>query len=401
MAEQKVKNSASPVADESQSKKDKDKKKKKDKRKHQSIDEGEEEAASNMEDYFDTPSKKDKKRKKKDKRTTEAKEESDGDSDAEVDKNDTAGSEDKKAIREARKLERLARRKEKEELIDKVPMVDGDGIAYTKLQIKRMLKRVKRGLPPVATEHEENERRRNDAQLRREEEDELAGMVFRREADDDDDSAEDEPAGDEAEQDEEDKQPEQDEEDKRPADESKYDNKATHTKEAQQPQKKKSKRSKPVPPDYVCSACKNKHTPVHWIYDCPEKVTVKGTNNKRKKDRGVNQPDSRKVYVSGLPFQVKPADVEQLFQDCGKMVSCKLLKFDDTGRCNGQAYVSFETDEAATKALKLSGTTIDNTQEEKSNKKKKKTDAPPPKRRELKLKISRVLNRRLTKRGHK
>ena len=29
------------------------------------------------------------------------------------------------------------------------------------------------------------------------------------------------------------------------------------------PKKKKTRRSKSVPPDYVCSACRNKHTPTH------------------------------------------------------------------------------------------------------------------------------------------
>lgn len=409
MAEE-VKNSASRVEDSSDSrvhsKKDKKKKKKDKKRKHEVVDEGDGEAVADVEEKAETPSsKKDKKRKKKAMTMEEVAQESD-DEDVKVDKTGMADNDDKEGRRETKKQERLARKREKEELMAKVPKVDEDGISYTKLQIKRMLKRVKRGLPPVPTKEEEHERLRNEAQLRREEEAELAGMIFRRE-DDVGDNEDDDQDGDRAtgkddsddrdDDDDDESEGEQDEEDAQPEVESSNGGEGTSTNEAQQPPKKKSKRSKPVPQDYVCSACKNKHSPIHWIYDCPDKVTVRGTNNKKKKERGLNQPDSRKVFVSGLPFDVKPADVQQLFQGCGKVASCKLVKFGDTGRCNGQAYVSFDTDEAATKSLKLSGTAIDNSKEEGSKKKSKKSDASPSKRRELKLKISRVLNRRVTK----
>jgi RNA recognition motif-containing protein len=89
--------------------------------------------------------------------------------------------------------------------------------------------------------------------------------------------------------------------------------------------------------------------------------------------------------------------VEQLYAACGTVSSCKLIKFDDTGRCNGQAYVSFDTDDGAKKALKLSGTTIDNPEPKIDKKKQKK--APETKRKELKLKVSQVKNRRATKKA--
>jgi hypothetical protein len=275
--------------------------------------------------------------------------------------------------------------------------VDEHGIAYTKLQIKRMLKRVKQGLNPVPTEEEERQRLRNEAQLRREEEAELAGMMFKRE-----DDRDEEKEGDDSDNDGENEEESGDDNADSEGDQGEGDGSGNEKTENnsvkgdQQPPKKKSKRSKPVPPDYTCMACSNKHTPVHWIYDCPDKKTMKGINNKRKKERGIHEPDSRKVFVSGLPFEIKVTDVQQIFNGCGEVVSCKLLKFNDTGRCNGQAYVSFKTDEAASKAIKLSGTMVNNTEDD-SKKKKKSKDASATKRRELKLKISRVLNRRKTK----
>lgn len=308
---------------------------------------------------------------------------------------------DKERRRLEKKEERLARRREKEELMQKVPKVDENGIAYTKLQMKRMLKRVKQGLDPVPTEQEERDRMRREAELRREEEAELAGMIYKKENSDDEGEEPKEPEDENSDNDEEtDHVDDSDNEEESPTADDMETNQEKSPSDEQEPPKKKSKRAKPVPPDYVCQACKNKHSPAHWIYDCPDKKTVKGINHKKKKERGLHEPDSRKVFVSGLPFDVKIADVQQLFQSCGQVTSCKLIKFGDTSRCNGQAYVTFGTDEAATKALKLSGTTIDNANEEKKTK-SKKADAPSPKRRELKLKISRVLNRRLTQTSKK
>mmetsp|Transcript_26992 Transcript_26992/g.65516 ORF Transcript_26992/g.65516 Transcript_26992/m.65516 type:complete len:135 (+) Transcript_26992:129-533(+) len=125
------------------------------------------------------------------------------------------------------------------------------------------------------------------------------------------------------------------------------------------------------------------------------KVTVRGRNQKKKKLRGINEPDSRKLFVSGLPFNVKTADVTSVFKGCGKVINCKLIKFGDTGRCNGQAYVSFDSDEAASKALKLSGTMIDNGSDDAPTKKGGKS-SEASKRKQLKLKVSKAANRRAT-----
>eukprot|EP00934_Nitzschia_sp_Nitz4_P006095 Nitzschia sp. Nitz4//scaffold9_size221794//201390//202439//NITZ4_001384-RA/size221794-processed-gene-0.353-mRNA-1//-1//CDS//3329561115//6085//frame0 len=342
-----------------------------------------EETSSKKEKKSKKESKKEsKKKRKRDAKTEETEEVKEPVKEKSDQKSDVTT--DKEARREARKKERQARKEEKEALLEKVPKVDEDGIAYTKLQIKRMVKRVKQGLAPAPTEAEERERLRRDAEMRREEEAELAGLLYNRDEEDDEEEGNSE------------EPEEKDEDDDKDANDEEIESEnATEPKEALVPPKKKAKRSKPVPPDYVCQACKNKHQPVHWIYDCPDKVTVRGTNQKAKKDRGFHDPDSRKVFVSGLPFDVKPGDVQNLFKGCGEVATCRLVKFGDTGRCNGQAYVSFVTDGAAEKALKLSGTTLDN---EKPDKKKKgKKTEEQSRRKELKLKVTKVKNRRLTK----
>lgn len=288
-------------------------------------------------------------------------------------------------------VDKKAQRKDaKKELMDQVPETDEHGIAYSKLQRRRMMKRVKRGLAPVPTQAEEDERLRQEKQLKREEEDELAGMMYN-------DNQEEEKDDNEEQEDDDDEPMQNVDDDKPKEDPNKF--AGTKASEYTNPTKKK-KRSKPVPVDYVCSACKNKHEPIHWIYDCPDKVTVRGTNGVSKSTKGNNDPDDKKVFVSGLPFEAKRKDVEALFSSCGKLLQCKLLTFPDTGRCKGQAYLTFETEEEAKKAVALSGTTIDNKADDNNNKKTKKGETiKAPARNELKLKVSKMLSRTATKQG--
>jgi len=299
-----------------------------------------------------------------------------------------------------------SKKEEKAELMKNIPLENEDGIAYTKFQIRQMTKRVKRGLPAVATPKELDEKRQNEARLRREEEAELAGLASTRNAtgsDEDDSDADDEEVDDDGDN--------KDNENDQQAKESSAASTDICTpaqpvsSEGGKP-KKKPKQNKPIPADYVCAACKNSHEPLHWIYDCPFKVTVRGTNKKKKKDRGFNDPDSKKVFVSGLPFDVKAKAVEDFFsvaRNCGTVAGVRLVTFADTKRCNGQAYISFDTDEGAQNAIKLSGTTLDaealaSSTDGSDSKKKRKDGESPAKRKELKLKVSKVMNRRKTKR---
>jgi len=281
-----------------------------------------------------------------------------------------------------------SRREERQALLEKVPKVDADGIAYTKLQLRRMVKRIQKGLCPIPTPQEQHELRLRELELQKEDEVEMAGMVYNKSEvtgrKEEADYPDEEETCDDIEQVEVDD--EQDEPDP-----------FVPSKTNPQPPSKKTKRSKPVPPDYTCMAC-SIHAD-HWIYDCPNKVTKRGTNLVAKKLRGIHAPDARKVFVSGLPFEMKQRDVESLFAACGKIAHCKLVTFADTGRCKGQAFISFDTDEGAKLALKLNGQALAN---ETAPKKKGKKEAPSTggteeHRKELKLKVTKVLNRVQTK----
>jgi hypothetical protein len=304
----------------------------------------------------------------------------------------------KKLTKEERKELKAKKKAAKEAALAQVPKVDEDGISYTKIQIKRMVKRVKRGLPPVPTEQEERDRIKRLKTEERETQDELAGMIYKAE--------ENGKVGSDVDEDDMDRVDDDDDVDKDVdvEENSESDGKEDDTEEKVQPKcyeasdidskaHKKKKRAKAVPADYTCFACKNKHTPLHWIYDCPDKIRKPGSNNIKKKQRGVHDPSSRKVFVSGLPFEAKSKDIEAYFEKemkCGKVVHCKLLLFEDTKRCKGNGFITFDTDESAKKALKLHGTTFSLPEEVGAGAKKKT-------RKELKLGVKKVLDRTQTK----
>lgn len=300
-----------------------------------------------------------------------------------------------------------ARKRRKEELMKLVPKTNEDGIVFTKLQIRRMLKRVKRGLPPIPTAEEEQELKRQEAILNKQEDALLAGQTDtvndalmnneeeEEDGDDDDDSHKEKEDAAMNDGDDDSHEVEEDEGGEATTNEQAAAAPSNDATDSTTPSRKRKARRKPVPDDYVCQACQNQHEPAHWIYDCPSKITKRGSNNISKKLRGIHAPDDRKVFVSGLAFDMKKRDVESLFKDCGTIVHCKLLTFPDTGRCKGQAYVTFDSEASARKAKKLSGTTISADDEEPSTKKKRKES--PSKRKELKLKVTKVLNRTQTK----
>jgi len=166
-------------------------------------------------------------------------------------------------------------------------------------------------------------------------------------------------------------------------------------------------------------ACQNKATPSgidadpptpHWIYDCPLKKTKKGCNKIAKKLRGMHDPPSRKVFVGGLPFDCDEGAVKSFFDDGlsktttygDGVVHVKLLKFEDSKRCKGQAFLTFDTDEGAAAAMStMNGSLWRETAEPgiaTANGKKKmkgKTEEEGSKR-ELRLKVTRSLNRFVT-----
>ena len=127
--------------------------------------------------------------------------------------------------------------------------------------------------------------------------------------------------------------------------------------------------SKPTPPGYVCNACKKGG---HWIFDCSVFLAKKNqckladASGGKKEEDGPSTPTSKqqqqqqpktKVFVQGLPFSMTQKGLRELFEeaDCGPVHAVNLIKFEDSDRCKGMAYVMFKSPEAAAKALLQSG----------------------------------------------
>jgi len=406
---------------EPEKKKQKSKKQKKEKKsKRESVDE----APTPVDDVLEEPTTatheedaKKKKREKKQKKRKRSKEQGEKDvveKAPEEENVDTTEMQKELDVDEGKtKKKRKDKRMEKEELLAKIPKTNELGVSFTKIEIRKMLKRVKKGLPPIPTSAE----RKRLKMEKRDEETELAGMLYNREGGDD--TAFDAPANVNVSGDATDTEDAEDDNDGIVAgsgsdteaangeeaaivegrddaqDEAVDDSQESVSKSAAT---KKKARSKPVPDDYVCFSCKNKHTPRHWIYDCPDKVTVRGTNKVKKKLRGVNDPSSQKVFVSGLPYEMKRKDLISYFEEkCKntKVVDCKMLSFEDTGRFKGQAYLTLDSDASAKMALQLDGSTFEVKESEGKDDKGK---GVVPKKRWLK--VTKVLNRVVTKKMH-
>ena len=279
------------------------------------------------------------------------------------------------ASAEETKEKRRARREERKQWLEKVPQVDEDGIAYTKLQLRRMAKRVARGLDPIESEAERQERLKSEAELRRQEQDELEGIVRnpRPDDDDNDDSDIDQEGSDGIE--------------KEQWNEAKEKGKNNSQQEIEVNTVYKNKRKKQVPEDYVCSACQNKHTPIHWIYDCPSKKTIRGANQLSKRLRGLHNPAATKVFVSGLPFSMTSKELKEMFEKaCGPVTRAKAITFPDSGRCKGQGIVTFQEEDGSRKALTvMNGKQLDVSDDTKKGGK------------QLQLRVTKVLNRKVSK----
>jgi hypothetical protein len=328
------------------------------------------------------------------------------------------------------------------QLQSKIPTHDPEtGIPYNKIQVRRMMRRVKHGLSPIPTEEEENEIRAREKRERMEEE---ALMYAERRNDNedasnpekDDENSDSENGVVNNKDDQDDASFSGDDNDNNEEDDGEADTHSgsaekditvakttTYTAAQQQPPPtKKAKRNKPVPTDYICQACQNNPQSSsssfvpHWIYDCPVKKTQRGCNQISKKLRGLHDPPSHKVFVSGLPFECDEGMVKRFFEESmmkndgknanvvSELVHCKLLKFEDSNRCKGQAFLTFDSEEGATLAIRVMNGSIWKEIVEPGmatkGKKKKTSSAASTEggaKKELKLKVTKALNRFVTK----
>lgn len=58
------------------------------------------------------------------------------------------------------------------------------------------------------------------------------------------------------------------------------------------------------------------------------------------------------IYIGNLNYQVEEANLQQMLEDFGPVVSVKLILDRDTGRSRGFAFVEMENAEDANRAIK-------------------------------------------------
>lgn len=73
------------------------------------------------------------------------------------------------------------------------------------------------------------------------------------------------------------------------------------------------------------------------------------TDNKQAQD---DKKPSKKVFVGNLGFETSREDLEAHFSQCGAVTDLHMATFEDTGKCKGFAWVTFEDIEAATAAVR-------------------------------------------------
>ena len=73
---------------------------------------------------------------------------------------------------------------------------------------------------------------------------------------------------------------------------------------------------------------------------------------------GANPTGTCEVYMGNLSFQIDEATLQDAVKDCGKITNFKWLEHSDTGRFKGAGFITFETPEAAAKAVAMNGTEI-------------------------------------------
>ena len=60
---------------------------------------------------------------------------------------------------------------------------------------------------------------------------------------------------------------------------------------------------------------------------------------------------SRKLYVGNLSYQTEAAELQQLFEEAGRVEAVKVMKDMATGRSRGFAFVEMASDEEGAKAI--------------------------------------------------
>jgi cold-inducible RNA-binding protein len=63
----------------------------------------------------------------------------------------------------------------------------------------------------------------------------------------------------------------------------------------------------------------------------------------------------KKIYIGNIPFNTDETSLRSVFSSCGSIEDVHIPTDRESGRARGFAFVTFDTEEAATKALEKNG----------------------------------------------
>ena len=66
-----------------------------------------------------------------------------------------------------------------------------------------------------------------------------------------------------------------------------------------------------------------------------------------------------RVYAGGMPFTYEEDSIREFWNFCGPIESLDVLRFPDTGRFKGIAFITFADDEGYQNALDCNGTDLE------------------------------------------
>jgi RNA recognition motif-containing protein len=85
----------------------------------------------------------------------------------------------------------------------------------------------------------------------------------------------------------------------------------------------------------------------------PEPKLVTATGKPVSKDKVNSQkPPSKRVFVGNLGFDITKEDLTVHFSQCGNVLDIHMATFEDTGKCKGFAWVTFDSEDAGTAAVR-------------------------------------------------
>lgn len=88
----------------------------------------------------------------------------------------------------------------------------------------------------------------------------------------------------------------------------------------------------------------------------------------------VQKPPSKRVFVGNLAFDTSGEDLERHYGQCGSVVDVHVATFEDSGKCKGFAWVTFEDADAAAAAVR--GFVMKDEDEEQGDEGRKKKKKP-------------------------